>query len=96
MKNPWVAWLNAATFAAEAQWVIGLRMMRLAAGGAAGTREAQRMVVEKAVAAAQAQVAAGAELAKGRGSRAAVRAAATPYRRAVRANRRRLTRKQRT
>jgi len=73
MKNPWAAWLNAATFAAEAQWVIGLRMMRLAAGGAAATSEAQRMIVEKAVAAA--------------------RAAAKPYRRAVRANRRRLTRK---
>jgi len=93
MKNPWAAWLNAATFAAEAQWVIGLRMMRLAAGGAAGTREAQRMVVEKAVAAAQAQAAAGMALATGRGSHAAARAAAKPYRRAVRANRRRLTRK---
>ena len=96
MKNPWAAWLSAATFVAEAQWVIGLRMMRLATGGAAATSEAQRMIVEKAVAAAQAQAAAGAALATGRGSRAAARAAATPYRRAVRANRRRLTRKERT
>ena len=93
MKNPWAAWLGAATFAAEAQWVIALRMMRLAGGGAAAASEAQRMIVEKAVAAAQAQIAAAGALAMGRGVKAAARTAATPYRRTVRANRRRLTRK---
>jgi len=93
VKTPWAPWLGAATFAAEAQWVIALRLMRLAAGGAAASTEAQRMVVEKAVAAAQAQVAAATALALGRGMQAAARTAGTPYRRAVRANRRRLMRK---
>ena len=93
MKNPWTAWFGAAAFATEAQWVIALRMMRLAAGGTTAAAEAQRMVAEKFLAGAQAQVAAGIALASGRGSHAAARAAATPFRRAVRANRRRLTRK---
>jgi len=93
MKNPWIAWLDATRFAAEAQHVIALRMLRLAGGGAAATTEAQRMVVEKMIASAQAQFAASMALVTGAGSRGAMGAAAKPYRRAVRANRRRLTRK---
>ena len=87
----WTAWFDAARFATEAQWVIALRMLRLAGGGTAATTEAQRMIVEKMIAGAQAQIAAGTALATGGGSRGAMRAAAKPYRRAVRANRRRLT-----
>jgi len=42
-------------------------MMRLAAGGAVAASEAQRMISEKVVANAQAQLAAGMALASGRG-----------------------------
>lgn len=93
MKNPWLSWFDAAAFAAEAQWVVTLRMVRLAAGGALAATETQRMVSEKVVAGAQAQIAAASALAAGRGVAGAARAAARPYRRAVRANRRRLTRR---
>ena len=92
MKNPWLAWFDAAAFATEAQWVVALRMVRLAAGGALAATETQRMVSEKVLAGAQAQIAAASALTAGRGFAGAARAAATPYRRAVRANRRRLTR----
>jgi hypothetical protein len=86
-------WLAPLTLAAEAQWVIALRLMLMAGGGAAAAAEAQRMATEKMIAAAQAQVAAGVALATGRGLDGAARAAAKPYRRAVGANRRRLTRR---
>jgi hypothetical protein len=69
--------------------------MRLAGGGAAAASEAQRMILEKLFAGAQAQLGAGMALAAGRGVEGAKRAAARPYRRAVRANRRRLTRRRR-
>jgi len=91
MRNPWTAWLDAATLVVKAQSVVAFRMMRLAAGGALATSEAQRMIAEKAVAAAEAQLAAGMALASGRGAEAAKRAAIRPYRRAVNANHRRLT-----
>jgi len=89
----WNPWIDAARFAAEAQYVIALRMLRLSAGGASAAAEAQRMVVEKMIAGAQAQLAAGLSLAAGRSMKSAARAAARPYRRTVRANRRRLTRR---
>jgi hypothetical protein len=99
LKNPWFAWFDAATlaaetatFAAETQWVVALRMSRLAGGGALAASEAQRMISEKIMAGAQAQVAAGMALAAGRGMEGAARAAVRPFRRAVRANRRRLSR----
>ena len=93
MTNPWLSWFEAAAFAAEAQWVITLRMLRLTTGGVLAATETQRMVSEKVVAGAQAQIAAASALAAGRGFAGAARAAARPYRRAVRANRRRLTRR---
>jgi hypothetical protein len=75
------------------QWVIALRTLRIVGGGAAAMTEAQRMISEKIVANAQAQLAAAMTLAGGRGFEGAKRAAARPYRKAVRANRRRLTRR---
>jgi hypothetical protein len=93
VKHPWTVWLEAASFAAEAQRVIALRMMRLAAGGAVAASEAQRMLLEKAVASTQAQFAACMTLAAGRRMEAAAHAAGKPYRKAVRANHRRLTRR---
>jgi hypothetical protein len=93
LRHRSTGWLGAAALAAEAQWVIGLRLMLMAGGGTVAAAEAQRMVSEKMLAAAQAQLAAGLALATGRGLDGAARAAANPYRRAVRANRRRLTRR---
>jgi hypothetical protein len=93
VRHPWAAWLDAASFGAEAQRVIALRMMRLAAGGAVSASEAQRMLVEKVIANAQAQFAACMTLAAGGRIQAAARAAGRPYRKAVRANHRRLTRR---
>jgi hypothetical protein len=98
LSNPWTAWLDAATLCVEAQSVIALRMIRFSGGGAVAASEAQRMVLEKVVANVQAQFGAGMAIAgmamaAGRGSQGARRAAAKPYRQAVRANRRRLTRR---
>jgi len=95
LRDPLTAWLDASSLALEAQWVVALRMMRLAAGGAVALREAQRMVSEKAIANAQAQFAAGMAMAAGRGIKGASAAAAKPYRRAIKANHRRLTRRRR-
>jgi hypothetical protein len=70
--------------------VIGLRLLRIANGGALAAREANRMIAEKFETAVEAQFAACAAIATGEPARAFDRAAAT-YRRRVRANRRRLT-----
>jgi hypothetical protein len=93
LKYPWTAWIDAARFGWEAHSVIALRMMRLAAGGTLAAAEAHRMVAEKVVAGAQAQFAAGMAVAAGRNPHRVARAAARPYQRTVRANRRRLTRR---
>jgi hypothetical protein len=75
----------------EAASVIGLRMLRLAAGGAGAQVEANRMVTEKIAAAADLQRMA---MTGALGSTATAAASRTlaHYRRKVRANRRRLTR----
>lgn len=82
------AWL----LAFEASCVIGLRTFRLAAGGASSALEAQRMVTEKVEAALTLQAKA---LTGGLGTTAPAAATRTlaHYRRKVRANRRRLTRR---
>ena len=92
MMNPWAHALDLARLCVEARCVMALRMMRLAAGGALATREANRMVVEKAAALAEAQCAAAAALAGARGPGIAAKRALVPYKRAVRKNRRRLSR----
>jgi hypothetical protein len=74
--------LDATMLAFEAQNVIGLRMMRLAAGGAAATAEAERMVTEKVFAA----IDAGAVLLTGGSAHKVIKG----YRRKVRANARRM------
>lgn len=71
----------------EAQRVIALRLLKLAAGGPAASAEAQRMVVEKWAASAQAA----ATLARG-GSPAKV---LKRYRSLMRSNERRLRRRKR-
>jgi hypothetical protein len=76
-----------ARLAFEAQQVIGLRMMRIAAGGAAAQAEMTRMVTEKAFACGEAAT----TLALGGSARKVVRG----YRTRVKANARRLSRRKR-
>ncbi len=83
--------LKYAFLAVEAQQVIALRMMRLAAGGALAERELQRMMSEKAWAASQAGVDAAISMASGKSSTAIAHNAIRGYRTRVRKNRRRLT-----
>jgi hypothetical protein len=90
MMKLWNDWFEAARFGYEAQCVIAMRMMRLAAGGTRGGSEAQRMVTEKVAALMAAQTAAAAALVTGRTATVAARRALTPVKRRVRANRRRL------
>ncbi len=71
----------------EAQRVIGLRLMKMAAGGPAAEREAERMVAEKGEAMAEAATI----LATGGSPGAVVR----HYRTRVRANERRLSKTKR-
>lgn len=92
-RNPWLrlscdAWL----LGAEAATVIGLRTLKLAAGGPAGDAEARRMVAEKVEAARALQVMA---LTGALGVTApdVVDKTLKHYRRKVSANRRRLARR---
>ena len=86
MFNPWLRLtLDATMLGLEAQQVIGLRLVRLAAGGAVAQAEAQRMVTEKGAAFVEAAT----TLATGGSAQKVVRR----YRSHVRANNRRLTRR---
>jgi hypothetical protein len=76
--------LDAAQLGFESQRVIGLRLMRLAAGGPVAHAEARRMLAEKPIALAEAAVILG----TGGTPRAIMRR----YRTLVRANKRRLLR----
>ena len=84
------AWFEAARFASESQSVVALRLMRIAGGGPQAAREATQMVSEKVAAFTEAQGAMLGALATGGSLQRAATKAYAPYRRAVRANRRRL------
>lgn len=89
--NPWIglgwdAWM----LGAEAATVIGLRTLKVAAGGVAAEREAHRMVQEKVEAAQALQVMA-LTGALGFTAPQVARKTLKHYRRKVRANRRRLS-----
>ena len=93
IANPWLALsAQAALLGWEAQRVIALRLFRIAAGGARGRAEAQRMVTEKLAAAAEAQAAAVASAIEGGAGHRAGKKALGVYRKRVHANRRRLSR----
>ena len=77
--------------AIEAQQVIALRMMRVAAGGPRADREMRRMVSEKAVAIAQIGLETATAMAAGQSGGAIAHSAVRGYRKRVRANRRRLS-----
>jgi methyl coenzyme M reductase subunit C len=83
--NLWDAYIRAAQVGWDANVVVAMRLMRLAVGGALAQREAQRI--------AQAQAAAVTKMIMGGGMAAATKSASAVYRRKVRANRRRLTRR---
>lgn len=92
----WNSWLalssQAMMLGFEAQQVIALRVMRLAAGGASGQAEAQRMMTEKFDALGEAHAAAvSGALAGGSGHRIGKKVLGV-YSKRVRANQRRLTR----
>lgn len=78
-------WFNMAMLGIEAQQVIWLRTMKLAMGGKAGEREARRMLSEKVIAAGQAST----QIALGASPEKVVKG----YRKKVRDNARRLTRR---
>jgi hypothetical protein len=92
LYNAWLRYLtDSFELGLEAQTVMGLRMAKLAAGDAAAVTEAQRMVSEKILAAAEVQMKTATAVLSGRGDQAPA-AALAHYRRKVRANRRRLSR----
>jgi hypothetical protein len=74
---------DATLLGVETQRVVGLRLMKLSAGGSAARAEALRMVSEKPAALAEATM----TLARGGSARAVVRR----YRSLVRSNKRRLS-----
>lgn len=87
--DPWARlWMDTMLLTADAAVVVGLRTMRLMAGGPLAVREAERMVTEKVAA----SVELGAALASGqvRSPRGAARRALGVAGKRVRANRRRL------
>jgi hypothetical protein len=90
-KNPWIGLgLDAWTLGLEATTVMGLRTLKIAAGGEAGADEADLMVREKIKAAAELQTLALTGALGFTAPRAASKTLAH-YRRKVRANRRRLS-----
>ena len=76
----------------EAQQVVGLRLMRLAAGGTGGQEEAQRMVTEKLAAFTEVQTAAITTAIEGGSSERLGKKVVGVYKKRVRGNKRRLTR----
>ena len=76
----------------DAQNIIALRMMRLAAGGARGSNEARRMVVEKIAAGVEAQSAAVLGVLAGRKDTVVAGQVLRGLQKRVRANKRRLSR----
>ncbi len=94
MRNPWLdLTFKAMAMGMEAQSVIALRLLRLAAGGARGESEARRMVAEKMTALVEAQTAATAALMNGGKHHVAAGKALNAVRKRVRANKRRLSRR---
>jgi hypothetical protein len=83
-------WLEMARFGADVHRVMTLRMVRMASGGPGAASEARRMVSEKVAAFGEAQMAIATALAGGGSLDTAAARAYAPYRRRVRANRRRL------
>jgi surfactin synthase thioesterase subunit len=94
MLNPWISFsIKAWQLGFEAQSVIALRMMRMAAGGARADAEASRMLCEKIVAAREAQLAATTAVMQGHKDHVVAGKALAVYSKHVNANKRRLSRR---
>jgi hypothetical protein len=91
MLGFWNDWIDAAALGLEAQGVIAMRLMKIAAGGPAADAECALMVTEKLAAITAGQGAAAAALVSGRGFQAATALAMAPIRQRVHANHRRLS-----
>jgi hypothetical protein len=93
----WNAWFalssQAAMLGFEAQNVMALRFMRLAAGGALAQSESARMISEKVLALGEAQSAAALATIKGDKSPHVAKKVLGVYKKRVRGNRRRLTKR---
>jgi hypothetical protein len=93
MLNPWLDLsFKAFQLGLEAQSVIALRM-RLASGGPRAQAEARRMVIEKATATAEAQLAATTAALAGSKDHVIAGKALKVFKKRVRANKRRLSRR---
>jgi hypothetical protein len=77
----------------DAQNVIALRMMRLAAGGARGQNEARRMIIEKTVAGVEAQATTISGIITGNKDTVVAAKVLRVLQKRVRTNKRRLSRK---
>ena len=94
MFNPWLTLsLKAIQMGFEAQSVIALRVLRLAASGARMEAEATRMITEKAAAPAEAQAVAAVAAMKGHPQHVVAGKTLKVFKKRVRANKRRLTRR---
>ncbi len=92
--NPWLALsFKVAQLGWDAQSVMALRLLRLAGGGARGQAEASRMAAEKIAAVAEAQAAVAAAVIAGRNNHVIAGKALGVFRKRVRANKRRLSRR---
>jgi hypothetical protein len=94
MFNPWFSLtLKTIQLGLEAQSVIALRMMRLAAGGAAAPTEARRMISDKIAAGVEAQAVAASSFAAGHKNTVIAGKVLQAVKKRVRANKRRLSRR---
>lgn len=94
MLNPWLTLsFKAFQLGLDAQKVVALRMMRLASGGTRAEVEASRMVVEKAAAVTEAQIATTAAAMAGHKDHVVAGKVLKVFRKRVRANKRRLSRR---
>jgi hypothetical protein len=88
--NMFNSWMQSMRFGADVQSVMTTRLLMLAGGGPNTAAETQLMISEKMLAFGESQMAFAATLALGHGFHKACLKGQAPYRRAVRANRRRL------
>lgn len=91
-QSPFGIFADLSRLAFEANFVIGLRMMKLAAGGQDAAAEAQLMVMEKVRTANALALENTFALATGKSLHSVGKSSIAKYRRAVKANHRRLTR----
>lgn len=94
MFNPWFHLIfKTMQLGVEAQSVIALRLMRLAAGGATAQAEARRMIADKVAAGLEAQALAASGIMLGQKDTVLAGKVLRVVKRRVRANKRRLSRR---